>query len=434
MKKIMVSGIVFTLLLGMLAPINFSFSTVAEAESLKQTLAFFNPGGAEAAFKQITDTGSTDDSLSEIQEYVSSGKIQVKPSDISIDDQFIIDVKGVAFPKEQVEKNVDIKKLAQNALISGKKVYLYGQGLTVERYKNLLGLEKMSAEVYPANVDPKEYGKKGKPELTLETPESVQVIGYTNNKSEPNQIYLAGIHAYPLDEIKPDMYLQAILDNEIDTHKKMKNLNGSQKNSGVISFVKNKALADSTQIKTFANNNEYTYDSSTGVLKGRIYSDIILFQDLTERDTTYDFFTLRDNLQVNTYNGAYTQWMLFDHDVPFDVDELFDWSPKGDSSFKSQFSISIPWGLNWAFETSSWPSVDDQSDLILDYARWRVTSGDNPFIFQPGMAWLSTGTYAAADVRNKANYFWSGLPGGSSGVTATQLVNVRYDYATSPGQ
>lgn len=44
MKKIVVSGVVFSLLLGMLAPINFSFSKVAEAETPKQTLAFFNPG------------------------------------------------------------------------------------------------------------------------------------------------------------------------------------------------------------------------------------------------------------------------------------------------------------------------------------------------------------------------------------------------------
>lgn len=431
-KQLAVSALACSLIAGVMAPAQFNFSSTAEAQTPKTKLAFFNPKDANDAITRLA-TDKNDDSLGEVQEYIKAAKLEVESSNQNISAQFISDANDIALPLEEVEKNSDLNKLARNALNTGKKVYIYGAGLTIEKFEKLLGLEKMTAEVYPANVDPKEYANQKKPALGFGNKEEIDVIGYTTDKNAPNQIFLGGIEVYPVNEVKPHMYLQAILENEISTQKAIsQGLSGTQKSAAVSFFKPNVAKAASEQIRTFPSNTEYLYDSSTGVLKGRIYSDIILYQDLTEKDPTYDNFTVRDNVQINSYNGASTQGSLFDHDIPYDTDEIFDWKP-GDTSSQSSWSVSIPWGISYSWSSSSSYPIDEQGDYALDYGRWVINSDPNNYYFQPSTAWNSLGTYAMVDIRNRTKFFWTGLPGGSSGVDLWQTLNIRYDYETSPG-
>lgn len=68
------------------------------------------------------------------------------------------------------------------------------------------------------------------------------------------------------------------------------------------------------------------------------------------------------------------------------------WSP---NSSDSSWTVSLPWGLSWSWNTQDSVSVENNGSTSSNYAEWLIsyrwyqTSLSNPTLFRPGTAWLS---------------------------------------------
>lgn len=87
------------------------------------------------------------------------------------------------------------------------------------------------------------------------------------------------------------------------------------------------------------------------------------------------------------------------------MDQVQDWSPK--TSTGSSFQVSLPWQISWSWDTTDSVSVTTEGSQTYDNAKWTVDMRlwqlhlVNPCRFQPGTAWLSTGSLAAIDIQSE---------------------------------
>ena len=310
----------------------------------------------------------------------------------------------MAYSYNEANNNTALQQSLKNKLSKGQKIYLYGPGITINDFMNLLGINKEQSK--------EELEKKQNAKFQSENVK-YNVIGYSSDGS----LYLATIGSE--NEILPYMYLRAILDDQIES------LNKTQPTSMASGAIINN---DIQLVKSANNINIYTYYLDT--LMGQINADWYLYRNLSESETDYDYFSVRDNVEVTAYNLASIDELWVDHDIPADIDHIQDWGPEDNTS--SSFQVSLPMGISWQFNTNGDVVVDEQGSQTLDYGRWELsykfgtTAMPNPTRFEPGTEWKSWGTYAYMQIRHRATFYIFGY--NTHVDSPEQLITVEHDY------
>jgi hypothetical protein len=291
-----------------------------------------------------------------------------------------------------------------NFIKSGKLVYLYGDSVNIKDAEKLFGVKLTPSE--------EAIKSKTKKPNAMKEIQDFNVIGLkvTNLK----QISLGSIKVVDngsLDEIK---YADVIMDNINNKHISKNHL-----------LKENVAKAESVFVDSETNHVCEMWSGSTKIAS--INGDYYLYKDNSEQNQDYDYFTMKSYIELTKYNGAYNERLNIHHDVPWSSDQIEDWSPG--SSSGTEFSVSIPWGLNWTWSTGDSVAVTTTGNQTYDWSNWDVDNRwwqahlVSPCRFKPGTAWLSTGTYAGLDILSEGTILYNG-----NYHTIEQLNNYRYDY------
>lgn len=383
----------------------------------KKTLQFHSSDAEDSI--QYIKNDQKDKSLDEIRQNLNTNQIAVKPESVKVPET---STDELAYPISSIREDKSLRKSVQTALLNGSKIYLYGDNVTIKEFEELLNIK---GEISPTkSIEEMKNTRLAKPKAYVESDQSFNVIGYTI-KDEPHQIYFATFISDKEEsfEKKAHMYLRAILDHEIKVTKKL-----NKEKADTTAVVNcNKAHADTSPVSSHPDINTYYYADGTNILKGRFNTDWILSRT-TETDPNYDYFSVRDNLEITPYNAAILYWAKVDHDIPYDSDNIYQWAPKDTSG--STIQVSLPWGIAYSFNPNGNIVVDEMGSQSLDYGRW-VLEGrwwigflPNPTRFEPTTEWLSYGSYAVMDIRHWAKfhdsyyYYDNGY----------QYIRVSYDY------
>lgn len=308
------------------------------------------------------------------------------------------------FPINKIDQNT--KNDIQTLVNSGKIVYIYGQNMNLRTAEQVFGVDLL-------------------PQLDNQKIESIDSIDSANNdvigifKSKNG-----GIEPFKVDiqvdegTLQPFMFVDLILDHIYENHLRSGSL-----------FQLNKAGAVGTRIAADLDNWSTLYVGTTKV--ATLQGDYWLWQEKNESDPTYDYFSMESGFELINWNGAENQSMYIKHDLPFAVDgtsdEIEDWNPYTTSG--SSWTISLPWGIGWTFNTADSVAVTNNGSTSYDWAdwvveeRWWQTQLVSPALFKPGTAWASTGTYAGIDVYAEGNVWYN-----NDIRSVTQTNKYRYDY------
>lgn len=372
-------------------------------------------------------TNSTDNSLSSIQSNINSGGVNVQNKQyrpggpLTITELSTAD--EIAFPVIMVRNNISLQNTLNQAINNGKRVYLFGDGLTLVEYKNLLHLDSLDVYTNNGMVDlakdptPEKGTIKENPERETITGEDYySVIGYTKNTGVPLQLITNTMTNGYEDEyfgtvpsnLQMNQYYQEILDN----------------------VTQNKILSDQFGPYGIVNSSKVKYQLTAylGVQVGKVVSQWILNKNTSETDKNFDFFYVTDLTQLLTYNSGRATYLKTDHDIPYSTDYIQTWGPHDDSDGHYTVQLTVPWSASFSFDMVSKPSIDDISNSDLDYARWVVRDTDmSDDTFEPKTQWKSAGTYASMDIRHWATF--SGILDGRTVTTqVSHKLDVDYDY------
>ncbi|MCM3728449.1 hypothetical protein M3226_22635 [Neobacillus cucumis] len=360
-----------------------------------------------------------------------SGKIDKKNKDL-------VESTDIAANVEDVRKDADLQAYLQTALDEGKRVYLYGE-LSIEEYKELLNIDEIKVKAKDPNgvqgylefgaSAEKIQAEKGEYKENVPTADTVSnIIGFTKNGKEKRQFVDISDAAYD-DEgnmigNKEEFYIQDILAEQADLIEMDEA--DSQEETALVST--NEATAASSLV----NDSYGSYSlakSGSGTTMGRVDMDWKLYMAnrSTDNSTKYDYFTLSPLTQANAYNGAQARNIWQDIDIPIDGDELEKWTPQGDST-KSGWDLTIgfPWAFSATMSMGDAVTVDDQSSIGYDYARWDVSDGElDDEVFKGTAGWASTGTYATATYAATVTVQ---IYSGTQYKTAAKRLSVNYDY------
>jgi len=363
---------------------------------------------------------------------------QVRGGKIENDGKFSVHVKDHFTPTDQAqydafvfkEKDVTptLKKSIQTLVTKGKIVYLYGTSVSSEKAASIFGVpfETTSLTKEQIRKELKESGYKEGKQLEEEVikemnaqHETYNVVGVIQSKKGTKQLYVADIQQDKKDPAlstnDTSFFVDLIIDNVNHQHLKSTSI-----------FSGNQVKAGSEPIvKSWVNKNSTLYIGSKKV--ATLNADYYLQKDNDERDKKRDYFVLQSNMELINYNGARNQRLHVKHDVPLTTSELQDWDPRGKTG--SSFSVSLPWGISWNFNTGARVKVTDYASTTYDYATWLVSRSlfslnlPSPVEFRPGSAWTSTGTYAAVNVDSYGEVAYKGADR-----KITQFLKLRYDY------
>jgi hypothetical protein len=213
-------------------------------------------------------------------------KVKLIPlKDISPDNQ--LKFTDIAVNIDQLANDPLLQKYLSSLLHEGKKVYLFGEKLTLQQYKEYVDLDDSSIEILEKKLTTDEIKRRKeekleKPRLLVE-PSIFQVIGYSLDRGSDHDLFFANFAGEGF-KIESQMYLDAVISNMI--HKKNSGDYGIQTSSPIYSgpdYVQN--IYDPVGIKVGSNTTDYT-----------------LFRDFAEKDTKYDYFSIKDYSEVKWKN------------------------------------------------------------------------------------------------------------------------------------
>lgn len=354
------------------------------------------------------------------------------------------EAKDIAFNIKDVNKDENIKKYLNNSLKKGKRIFLYGDQLTNNDFKASIKLEKMTINDTlngkPATVifgDNQDYIKEKGYLKKVNTGndkknESTNIIGYTLDDSQELQYISNNITFYnedgsQSDEIPEEIYFEELLFLQSEIEKKEEKANKLEEeydNSTASILTTSKVKAKSTRVL-----DKYGYYGTARnniEVLGRVDTDYELYKQNSDSSSIYDYFSVKPKTQLTEYGSGQSAAIWQDIDIPYDVDELKDWSPYGDKNGIS-FNIALvsPFNLDWKLEWKDSTFMDDLSSLGLDYARWDVRDGDlSGQVFNPGAGWASKGRQAVCTIRSKGTFHVQTY----TYVADTGAINVRYSY------
>ncbi|MHC9161595.1 hypothetical protein [Exiguobacterium profundum] len=348
---------------------------------------------------------------------------------------YLDDSTDIAVNIKDVKNDKQLQQYLQQSIQYGKKVFIYG-GLTSKEYKKILKLDELKVkdkngkgsfnfgETHVANDE-----KGALSEDVINSNEETSVIGYTLDENEDVQYFEINITSYDengqLRENDEEVYIQEILSHESEMADAIK----SEELSDVkVSFLqKNSAAAANIEVMDKYGFVTSVYDSRNYLI-GRLDTDFRLLKESKDTSSTYDYFTLQPITQINHYNGALSKRLYQNIAMRYDADELKNWTPKGDTS-GSDFSLgmSFPFSISFSMSFKDAASIDDQSSLAYDYARWVVTDGSlGGETFEGAAGWASIGTYSSSILTTEGTFYI-----GSSNqypVKGSKVINVDYNY------
>lgn len=344
---------------------------------------------------------------------------------------------------DSIKKDSKLKEKIKEISQKGSTIYVYGDGISLKEFNDTLGTNNY--EVFDSEkVEDYKNNKADASKLGIIGDDLYNVIGYTASNEEG--LFLCQIQTINEDNtvvnelVEDYQVLNSILDdraNEIDKKLSLKKEKSVDLLGYEIPFIeKNIATAAATLVKSathIAQYYYYTVGTRTFTL-GHIDTNWILKKESNESDSTYDYFDIEAHTEL--YGEDF--WALsadFKHSIPYSADAIRDWGPD-DKSNSSSFTVSIPWGISYDFDTSADICVDDVGSQSNDYGRWLVTppwyysnisNGSSDVVrFSPATAWFSTGTYAALTISNSIT--WINNAATSTKPVTTQTISVGYDY------
>lgn len=426
----------------MATPYSFDIGALAKDQSPnpEKNVSFFGNSNIEKSFSDLKNN-KKDEALASIQRSLDekSLKVSLKNVEKSTKAENLDQVDGLAYPIKVVRNNKNLQEELQQAMKDGEKIYLYGESVTFDEYKELLGLDDVTIEVDGKDgkamkvtmLEEKAKEEKGKLKnnpnsLAEESEDAKQVIGYTTEENVVNKLFTATINSMGKNgklKLKNEDYIQAILDDQVRTSE-IEKRNSQSDDKTAFGFTKNSASAslilrkDSYDHIAYAKYNYNTY--------GKVYTDWKLYQQTNESVSNYDYFTVKEYMQPYTYNGSFIDYVKVDHDIPYDSDHIGEWGPNDSSGPTYSVGLGYPFSISYSFSMSSDPYVNEIGSQYYDYGRWTMSSMGSGERFVPSTGWKSYGTMASMDIRDYVDFH---VPA-SGGVTtrAYQKIDVNYDY------
>jgi len=294
------------------------------------------------------------------------------------------DISGYeAFIFKTDNLNSSNKKVIQFLVEEGKRVYLFGEALSISK----------ASKIFGANLEPSEDEVKKKPLKKEYKDQKHDVIGIEVENGTVHPFY-GDIEIE--DGIEEDfMKLNLIISDLTKDYE-----------SDLI--TKNTAAADAQRVDSVQDHFAAKYVGSK--LIGEVNNDYIVYQDVDEKDEELDYWALKTVTTVKSYNGAKASAITYYKDLVYSSDDLEDSDP-GDTSSDNSFSIALyPPGLSYSFSTSSSVKVNHTEDTSDDDVKWVVTpaglrtSFDTPFNFNPGISWFGSPGITSVDVETKTNF------------------------------
>jgi hypothetical protein len=414
-------------------------ASTAGTKAEERKLDFYSAEDITPVIKSMKNDNK-DDSIIKEKQFLNEGKIKVEWKQANKENKVTNqESTDIAYSVNEVKKSPELQKALHDALIDGKKVYLYG-GLTFDEYRQLLNIDEITIDASKENSKPMKvhFGNEKQKGPKKENPHSLawkdedvhDIIGYTI-KDVPQKLFVSDINVSSKNGTLPPTtkhYIQEILNSLVITVEST-----AEEEPGITSFNflrKNAAKADSKIVKSNGTFSASAYYNS--LLLGRIYTDWYLKQSYDESDGTYDYFTVEDYTQIQGYNGGYPYYLKVDHDIPYDSDHIYDWDPDDDSDNPYNISIGFPWSISFSFNLGGEPTVNEIGSLNYDYGRWEIKNGiggslKNGDRFKPATSWKSYGTYASMDIRHWCNFT---EVSGNMTAQAYHKLDVDYDYTT----
>lgn len=411
------------------------------ASSHKEKLSFYSRSDMNPTLDFVKNSNK-DESLKDEKEKFQNGSLTVDTGQIGNGTKkFPEDLKAVtalAYPADEIKRDANLKSQLQEALRSGKRIYLYG-GVTFDDYRELLGVDEISVTTKDGNGNEKKAtfgnrdklaqekgGLKEKPDkLLTEKEDNYDIIGFTLDKNTPHKLSVISISVTTINgktHPSEEHYLREVLDNLSYIIDK-----SNQQESKPTSLIKKNAALAANVIRATS---PYRFEGAAywySELAGKTFTNWDLQQNTDETVADYDYFMVKDYRTIQGYNGWDSFKLKTDHDIPWDSDFILQWGPGDKSSSPYPISFGVPFSVSWSFNMSTDPTVDEMGSLPYDYGRWEVYSnwfaidGTN---FQPATTWKSYGTWADMDIREFGT-FYGGLAGN---VESSIKIDVSWDY------
>ena len=307
----------------LLSPYSLSFAN----ENDDSTRLYF---AASDKIKKDTMLQSNSNSLVDAKKYLDEGELNVTLAEDSNTIPDLNSYSSFAYDYRDVKNNKDIQTFLKEALLSDKKVYLYG-GLTIKEFSQLLDVEYDIIVVdefgnrKKINLSGSNKEKQSTTNPTTNNDKYLQsVIGYSiDTQSSPYQAFVTRINNYdekgntPLTQIPAWRSLQEILRHE------SRNLeaNSSKDERGIV--TSNTANASTVIVSSSSGDIRATADYLFST-RGEMITQWILSKvpSSGETDVNYDYFVLKDLVQVRKIDSGYSaKSVTVDHALMFGSDE-----------------------------------------------------------------------------------------------------------------
>lgn len=352
-----------------------------------------------------------------MSEYDITYTSNIYDQDISISDSVVISWEDALSEYSRVREFIR----------EGKYVYIFGEKLESDLVEEKLG-DKNKTE---AKKDPK-FSEKADDRQREET--KWDIIGLNSEGS----IYFSKVQSYSYDsveiEITPDIILQEVfrsLTKIKSNQNKIKN-----KQISILSYSTDTIVKAEYDLAS-----SYYAQNASGVsiLRATLNTDYILKQNLSnDIDPTYDYFYLRDNVELSCPNGSncasfrdidVEHWLRYPSS-----DNLIDWGPDATNNVSGGYvTVGLPWAVSWTFiPSASTTDISISGGQTTDRLHWEVYNEawtgiryelGNPTRFQPGTAWASSGTLASIYIDNYASIRY-----GANEYSLEVYKLVEYDY------
>lgn len=440
-KRVMALSLVALLIAGSSTKFSTKVFGSVEAEKISEEVLFINDNNTKNAVDFLKNDKFA--SLEMQQDYLNKNYIKLNyvDRDSLVKEKVDKNAKAsYAFDMDNLKADSKLREKVKELSDNGKMIYLYGQGITLKEYDELLGLDGVgifSASETGALKD----SSLGYQKLGLVDGIKYNIIGF--KQGEPNSLYVSEIGTYDDNNKKINNQIEnfkltnGVLEAQVTkVNDKLHNRKDKSITLGDIKIPfleKSSVFADSQYVTSSPHSAKSFYDVSNRLV-GKIDTSWYLMRDLDETDSTYDYFTVQ--VQYEILAGTYYKANSADikHSLPYSSDAVNDWGPKDNSG--ASISVSIPWGVSYTTDTSNSLAVDECGSMANDYGRWIISprwyqnsisyDGNDPCRFRPGTAWLSTGTYAGLDSDISITY--ETKDGWNIDRVMSQTVNVRYDY------
>ena len=433
-----------------LSPFAFKVTHASELETpINGSLTFVGGDINDETYMSVKELLNKDESLNKFEQIFNNdnsrsitedGKIKFMDSVKSKTSNVFTNQDEIAVNINSVKEDKTTQDYLKELVKQGVKVYLYGENITVQDYKNLLGIDEIYVDKANENggkfklefgfdekevlkskkenapiMDKKELAltkslKEGTTEGEKETEkENYNVIGYDIDGSN-NKLVLSTIKVSNLSSdnrivlgqgtISKENYFTNILDSFYETKKLDSE---SNMNSRSITYV--------CEASAYIKGEVY---SSSNTLMGKSITDWYMKRETAETSKTYDYFALEERSSFTGYNFYGVRNFYTDHDIPYISagDRITDWKPDKSETDTHNVSLSLGAGsanLSYSFSTGSKFSIEDLGSRELSYGRWKGTNYSilpptSVAKWYPSTSWLSTGKTAIIDIRTKAGY------------------------------